>query len=345
MQYCGGIEGGATHSTCIICDENGKCISTTKGLGTNHWQVGMDVTVSRIADMVQRAKESAGISNDTPLDVLGLSLSGCRKGDEQQELKELLSSGYPNLAKSYVVTEDTMGAVYTASANGGMVLISGTGSNAFLINVDGSTHNCGGWGHFIGDEGSAFHISHRAVKIVFDDIDGLRKSPYPIEDIWNILKEYFKIENRADMLTHFYQNFDKPFFARLCIKLADAATEGNLLAQSIFEEAGENLGTMAAALLSKIQPDSIKSNTANIICVGSVWLSFPLLQEGFRKGLQKANVTFDVNLIRLNKSTAFGACYHAADTKKFDLPRNYTDNFDILVQYSYESECYCNLNE
>uniref|UniRef100_A0A1A9X2K6 N-acetyl-D-glucosamine kinase n=1 Tax=Glossina brevipalpis TaxID=37001 RepID=A0A1A9X2K6_9MUSC len=341
MKYFGGIEGGETNSTCIICDEKGECIVTKEGLGTNHSLIGMIALVARIAELVQRSKESANISEDETLDALGLSLSGLWQKHKREELEKFLSSSYPNLAKSYLIMEDAMGSIYTASPNGGVVLTSDISSSALLINPDGSTQTCGGWGIFIGDEGSAIYIALRAIKIIFNEMDGFRRTcPYPIEGVWDLIKEYFKIETREELMTNFFQNFDKSLIAPLSTKLAEAAEKGNRLAQSLFREAGEDLGTMTAALIPKIQPDSLKSNTLNILCMGSVWSNLSLLKEGFRKGLQNATIPFAINLLRLNKSSAFGACYLAADHIEFDLPRNYSDNYDIW--YQYQIKCACN---
>jgi N-acetylglucosamine kinase len=56
------------------------------------------------------------------------------------------------------------------------MIILGTGSNALLINSDGQHFNCGGWGHILGDEGSAFWIAQSAMKIYFNDLDNMVKN-------------------------------------------------------------------------------------------------------------------------------------------------------------------------
>lgn len=101
-----------------------------------------------------------------------------------------------------MAVSDTVGALFTATERGGIVIIAGTGSNALLVNPDGSTSRyqvrnvalepcgnaipillpfclhpilrmygrCGGWGHLVNDGSSAGAVALRAVNIWFNHL-------------------------------------------------------------------------------------------------------------------------------------------------------------------------------
>lgn len=83
-----------------------------------------------------------------------MSLSGCEREETNQELARGLQETYPYLSEKYIVSSDTEGSVAATSNKGGVTCIAGTGSNTLLINPDGTRAQCGGWGYFLGDEGS-----------------------------------------------------------------------------------------------------------------------------------------------------------------------------------------------
>jgi N-acetylglucosamine kinase len=186
------------------------------------------------------------------------------------------------------------------------LLKKGTGSNVCLRNPDGKLYNCGGWGHALGDEGGAYWIAWRAVKTIFDHKDNFEVCPYDISTVWELIKSHFKVQHRRDMLEHCYAKFDKSFYARLCHKLSESARDGDMLSLSIFKDAGKQLAKQVCALLPRVDPELTKDGFLSMVCVGSVWLSFDLLQQGFLEELNKHEIPYEIRFKKLKESMAIG---------------------------------------
>jgi N-acetylglucosamine kinase len=213
-------------------------------------------------------------------------LSGFEQAGQQQKLQAyLLGSG--SLSSHFFVVNDSVGSAFTGCANGGMVIISGTGSIAQYISHDGRSSRTGGWGHLLGDEGGAYHIASTALKAVFHVLDGFTR--YPCEKqpdlavVMSAMLSYFEIAHPDDVLTYMYQDFNKAKVAGFTKVLASLAHDGDAYCIELFQEAGVLLGAMARTLAPFIEATSADKSiqSVTIVCEGSVWKSWDILKCGF----------------------------------------------------------------
>jgi glucosamine kinase len=100
----------------------------------------------------------------------GLGLAGLRGRAEGEHLEQRLSEA---TGVAVVVVDDTEAALMAAFGGGpGIVVISGTGSNAFGRDAAGRAARVGGYGFLLGDEGSAYWIASEALRAALRSHDG-----------------------------------------------------------------------------------------------------------------------------------------------------------------------------
>jgi len=130
----------------------------------------------------------------------------------------------------------------------GFLLIAGTGSIALGRALSGEQVRAGGWGHFLGDEGSAFWIAFEAIK------RGIRASEG--RDVQTTLLEsalqHFGLPDAQSLIPFTYANFNKASIASFAPRVAGSAAAGDVLACDIMEHAVKELATLAVSVFDTL---------------------------------------------------------------------------------------------
>ncbi|GAU91988.1 hypothetical protein RvY_04141 [Ramazzottius varieornatus] len=341
--YFMGVEGGGTSSNAVLLDEKGKLLATCKGDTTNMWNIGIPKTCENIIAMVQDIRKTAKLDDSVQISGLGLCLSGADDVKMNNELVEALRTEYGNPATEYVIENDTIGSMATALPDlAGIVIIAGTGSNCVLSNPDGSQHKCGGWGHLLADEGSAYWIATRAIKILFEADDNYRPFDFNIDVLRGQIFDFFKVTQRSEILPFYYSPFQKSVIASMAAGIAKGAKEHkDPLCQYLYHEAGLRLAEHVRAVTPLIQNELLtRPGGCPVVCVGSVWKSWDLLKDGFLEGLNHCVPA--LRMIKLNGSSAYGAAFLAA--RKMGLPIPMEDSKQTEDLYQFDGST-CTIDE
>ncbi|EGT38300.1 hypothetical protein CAEBREN_32623 [Caenorhabditis brenneri] len=306
-----GIEGGATGSKLVVIDADNdrRLLSTAEG--TNFFLTDYTVVCKRIADWITQVfrEEKLEISQ---LKALGLGLSGAEDEEFNKKFVDHFRKNYGHITDNFYLMSDS---VMTVLANfpgeeNGIVLIAGTGSSCRMKRKDGVIVGAGGWGHQIGDGGSAFWIAREAIQMLFDAEDGFVPY-YNTNVIKQLLFAHYNINDKTRILDYLYSKFEKHKIADFTVSLA-TRTDDPAIAE-VFRRAGDILGRHVVVVSRQLPEEDRK--VLHIVEIGGVFQSWPAIQQGFMNAFHESGVE-KLMMYEPCDSPAVGAAVLAAKEHK-----------------------------
>jgi N-acetylglucosamine kinase-like BadF-type ATPase len=250
--YYLGVDGGGTKTAFMLINGNGEiCAYNTKGTCHYH-QVGVEgfhsVLSSGVSDLLQEA--SIALS-EIQYSFFGLP-------------------GYGELIKSVPMLEDIVADVLKSTGfrcgndveagwagslacQAGINLVGGTGAIGFGKDHSGNTARASGWGHFCGDEGSAYWLGKRLISVFAKQSDGREEKT----QLYEIVRDRFRLERDFDLIDIVYEELrmQREEIAGLAVLLYEAAERGDPKAREAYREAAYEYSLIVKALVAGLSFD------------------------------------------------------------------------------------------
>lgn len=239
-----GIDAGGSKTVALLADRTGRVRAEARGGGANLVLDGVAAVESTLAGVL------AGLGQPAPAAAcIGIAGVG-RPGDAEAVRGVLRRLGLTGPAR--VENDAAIALVAGAPAGVGIVVVAGTGSIAYGADPGGRTARAGGWGHLLGDEGSAFWLGHAALRRGIRAADGRG----PATTLGDRVSRSLGLDGPADLIAWFYdQEQSRQRLARLAPLVEEAAAEGDAAAEELLAEAAQHLARAARAVARQLAFD------------------------------------------------------------------------------------------
>lgn len=270
-QYFLGFDGGATKISAVTLNLEKEVVAEEVGKPANFQIMGIEQASINILEVTESilGKLNADFSQVKAM-YLGLAGTG-RKSDAEKML-----NGFVNLlvVKKYPVPKIQVGSDAIAALEGafggkaGMIFIGGTGSILFAKEADGEMQRVGGWGRFIGDEGSGYALGRSCLTAIAKEFDGRGKKT----NLTHLLGDKKNIYSPESLISAVYQNnFDVASAAPIVI---EAAEKGDEVALEIVMVNTDELMLHISAMLKKLKKPLPLVLVGSILSSDNIFLGF-----------------------------------------------------------------------
>jgi N-acetylglucosamine kinase-like BadF-type ATPase len=302
-----GVDGGASQSTILLMDKNNSEIIREKKGPTNPFSIGINTTEAVLSTSI---KEVAQKAECLLSDCAGICIgsAGIHHPRDAEDLRNRLQNHFQQTPIH--VTNDFEIALVGGTGNlEGIIIISGTGSVAYGRSRNNDFVRAGGWGHLIGDEGSAYYIGKQALISIFETCDSNMEQ--------TLLEEMIltgkNCKDLDDLMFWAYKLATKKDIADLSMIVDLAYKKGDVTSLKILLNAGKDLFKLLDNIRGRLP---FRNGKIPMLISGGVLLNNALVQSTF---LQKALEGYsDISLVTPQNDAAYGAALIAKNTHNIE---------------------------
>ena len=286
-----GIEGGGSRTVALLARDMARQEGRIETGPTNLKLMSDRSLSARFKEIARRFPSPA---------VVSLGLAGLRTESDRQRTLKAARNIWPRA--ECLATNDLETALAAAPgrlnrrSKATILILSGTGSCCYGRADSGRTVQCGGWGHLLGDKGSGYEISLRALKAVVYYFDQDGKWPALGERLLRALQL-----NAPNDLIGWVQASSKQAIAALAPEVFEAWRQHDRIAQDIVAAAAASLARDGLACARRL----IGAGPVEFLLTGGIFQNEPRFAGLVSRALLKARPGSVIR--RLRGDTAWGA--------------------------------------
>ena len=249
QEWIFGIDGGGTSTRLRVENRAGELLYRTKGSSLNPRSVGWSGARKTLNALFSTLYERSDVGPSGCLSGFVGAAGVDRKLDTETMRNLVREAGSLSSDIPVEVKNDSIPAL--AGAFGelkGILLMAGTGSIAVGADGSGRIVRSSGWGHILGDEGSAYWVGLRALNaaVRFHDQRG------PQTGLLDRALTYFDVSDPFLLIPAIYGKFDKARIAGFASIVAEERDTGDEVAKQIFEDAARELALNVISIASRL---------------------------------------------------------------------------------------------
>jgi N-acetylglucosamine kinase-like BadF-type ATPase len=288
-----GVDGGGTATVAWLAAPGGHVLGRGTAGPSNAKAVGPEAARGAIESAIKAAFDAAGL-NPAPVDLVCFGLAGFDRPDDRK-----LLTGWADQARwghRLVMVNDGDLVVAAGTPEGwGVGVIAGTGSIAVGRAPDGRTARAGGWGHLIGDEGSAYGVVLDALRLVARRWDGREPSPAGRDPLSERMCSLLGVTCPAQIVTTIYApGFDRARIASLAPEVLAACALAPEIGERLLVPAGAELAQIVGAVARTL---GWSSGPLPLAVAGGFLLSATVVRHGMIDNLSRQGYQVDVALV------------------------------------------------